>query len=236
MRTLEVVILAALLTACSREEPSASAIRSDAIVNPPMVKTNAPPGVYTLDPARTQVTFVVEYVNLTKVSARFPEVEGSLQLDPDKPEGSVLAVTADARAIQAAPGIAPVMQSADFLDADRNPEIAFRSTRIMRTGPATADITGDLTVRGQTRPVTLKAMLTGVTTPPPGEAGTARINFTATGAIQRGRFAMDAMMPFAGDPAGVLDEVDVRIEASFVKDVRQAMAALNEGKAASASK
>lgn len=225
MRSGPYIAVAALAVAsCGEQDAKSSAISSDALVNPRPVETGAPPGLYTLVPEETRVSFVVEYVDLTRINAQFPAVEGSLQLDPQKPDGSVLSVRADARKVQAPPGLAQVIQSADFLDADRHPEIAFRSTRVVTTGPSTADITGDLTVRGETRPVTLKAALTGAKAPPSGQPGEAKLSFTATGTIKRGRFAMEAMMPFQGDPAGVMDEVDVRIDATFAKKVTPPMA------------
>jgi polyisoprenoid-binding protein YceI len=101
-----------------------------------------------------------------------------------------------------------------FLEAARFPEMAYRSTKIERTGAKTLRISGDLTLHGVTRPVTLNATYNG------GYAGHpmdphARVGFSAQGTLKRSDFGIGFGIPAPGTTMGVSDEVNVIIEAEF---------------------
>jgi polyisoprenoid-binding protein YceI len=150
-------------------------------------------------------------------TARFERWDAALQLDPAAPENSQISVSIDPRSIASdnpPDGFIDIMRGAEFLDAARFPEITFRSTRIERTGPNTANITGDLTLHGVTRPVTLEARFNG------GYEGMhldphARVGFSAHGTFNRADFGMAMGIPAPGTNVGVSDAVDVIIETEF---------------------
>ena len=102
----------------------------------------------------------------------------------------------------------------EFFDAAKYPEMTFVSTAVELTGANTADITGDFTLHGVTKPVVLSATFNG------GYAGHpmdphARIGFSAKGQIKRSDFGISAGIPAPGTTMGVSDEVEIIIEAEF---------------------
>ena len=119
-------------------------------------------------------------------------------------------------------GFQDELRGAQFVDAKQFPAIAFKSTAITMTGPNTADVTGDLTLHGVTRPITLSATYNG------GYEGhayepMARIGFSAKGVFKRSDFGIGYGLPAEGSNMGASDDVSVVIEAEFTgPPVRQA--------------
>lgn len=116
---------------------------------------------YYTDQGHTEVRFGWSHVGVSMQSGEFTKVDGMLVLDPDDVSKSKLSVTIDANSLST--GYQPLdahLRSTDFLDVEGSPQITFESTEVRKTGDTTADVTGDLTIRGVTRPVTLKTTLT----------------------------------------------------------------------------
>ncbi|MDA7967255.1 YceI family protein [Ruegeria sp.] len=116
---------------------------------------------YKTDQGHTEVRFGWSHAGVSTQHGEFTTVEGVLDLNADDIEASTLNVTIDAGSV--ASGFGPLddhLKSADFLEVETYPEITFVSTGIKRTGDSTADVTGDLTIHGVTKPVVLKATLT----------------------------------------------------------------------------
>jgi polyisoprenoid-binding protein YceI len=109
-----------------------------------------------------------------------------------------------------------VIAGGTFLDAATYPDLTFRSTRIRQTGPRTAAVTGDLTLHGVTRPVTLSVRYNGGYAGHPLDPGGARIGFSAEGALFRSDFGIGFGIPAPGTTLGVGDLVSLRIEAEFL--------------------
>jgi polyisoprenoid-binding protein YceI len=180
------------------------------------VEHTAPAGAYTLDKSHGSMIVRVNHIGYSNFTARFETWDAALTLDPAMPENSTISVTIDPRSIASdnpPPGFLDVMRQ-DFLGAAEYPEITFRSTRVERTGPNTARITGDLTLRGVTRPVTLEARFNG------GYEGMhldphARVGFSAHGAFNRSEFGFTYGLPPEGTTLGVGDRVEVIIETEF---------------------
>lgn len=127
-----------------------------------------PAGRYAGDPAHSSVTFRISHFGLSNYTARFARISSEVVLDPVRPENSRLVATIDARSVKTDFPFADrtnfdaeIGRDPRFLDGDNHPEIRFVSRRITRTGANTADIEGELTLRGVTRPVVLKAVLNG---------------------------------------------------------------------------
>jgi polyisoprenoid-binding protein YceI len=92
--------------------------------------------------------------------------------------------------------------------------LIYESTSITRTGPTTADILGNLTLKGVTKPVTLQATFNGGYEGHPMDPA-ARIGFSARGVLKRSDFGIDIGIPAPGSTMGVFDEVTISIETEF---------------------
>jgi polyisoprenoid-binding protein YceI len=102
-----------------------------------------------------------------------------------------------------------------FLDATAHPQITFVSTKVEPTGPRTARVTGDLTLKGVTRPVVLEATWNGGYKPNAMDPQGARIGFSAHGVFKRSGFGITYGLPAPGTTMGVGDDVEVIIETEF---------------------
>jgi polyisoprenoid-binding protein YceI len=164
-------------------------------------------GVYTIDPGHTSVEFVGRHLMITKVRGRLGDVTGIVTIEED-PERSHVEVE-----IQAAPldtGNADrdtQLRNADFFDVETYPVITFRSTNIEEGRSGTWMVTGDLTVRDVTRPVTLEVDFDGASGSPIGDQ---RIAFSAAAEIDREDWGLTWNM--ALETGGVLVGKKVRIE------------------------
>ncbi|WP_334164642.1 YceI family protein [Phenylobacterium sp.] len=165
-------------------------------------------GVYTLDPAHSKITWSVNHMGFSTYVGQFAKVEGQLTLDPRRPEASQLAVTVDANSVGTLNDeLDKHLKTADFLDTAKFPTATFKATRIRLSGERSADITGDLTLHGVTRPVTLEAEFNQAGINPVDK--TYSLGFDAEAKIKRSDFGMTAYLP------GVGDEVELDIEAEL---------------------
>lgn len=195
-RSLGVIAIAALLTGCATP--------------PKLSPTAAPAGNYTLDPTHTSVTWSLSHAGLSRYTARFDKTTGTLNFDPDAPEKSSVFITIDAASVST--GLPDfdktIATDSKYFDAQTYPEITFVSTQIEKTGDATANITGDLTFRGVTKPVTLETKFYGAgkSFGNPGKT----LGFSATMTLRRSDFNMTHLISF-----GIGDDVEIRIETEF---------------------
>ncbi|MET9759319.1 YceI family protein [Streptomyces sp. NPDC006372] len=139
-------------------------------------------GDYVLDTARTRIGFTARAAMISKVHGLFEAFEGSARLDGDSPSKSGVRLTIRARSVQTRNRKRDDhLRSGDFLDAGAHPALTFTSTRVERVGGTGFKVTGDLTVRGVTRPVTVDFELTGAGD----ERGGFRVGFTGRTTIDR---------------------------------------------------
>lgn len=211
MRTFLIALLGVTLAAC--QEPAETT--APASVAP--VAADWPSGAYRIDPSHSTVHFRVNHLGFANYTASFERFNADLTLDPADPEAAQLNATIDARSL-ALPnppaGFLEDMLGAGWFDTAQFPEIIFRSTRVELTGANTARVTGDFTLHGVTKPVTLDVTFNG------GYAGheldpNARIGFSARGAFNRSDFGMGFGVPPEGSTMGVSDRVEVIIETEF---------------------
>ncbi|MEH6525424.1 MAG: YceI family protein [Sneathiella sp.] len=116
---------------------------------------------YYTDQGHTEVLFSWNHAGVSIQSGEFTMASGKLSLDPDDVGQSTIDVTIDANSLST--GFGPLdtdLKSKNFLDVETFPEITFKSTKVTKTGENTADVTGDLTIHGVTKPVTLKTTMT----------------------------------------------------------------------------
>jgi polyisoprenoid-binding protein YceI len=221
--TLTAFPLLILLTACQHGAESAKAVPSPAA--PPAVSANPGadmlPGTYKVDPDHTTILFRVSHIGMSNFTAQFRRFDAQLTLDPKAPEMSSVTAEIDVASIDtkvsSVAGFDQTMAGPGWLDAPAHPKMTFRSTRVLRTGPDTADVTGDFTLKGVTRPVTLKAKFNGGYLPNSFDPAGARIGFSATGTLKRSEFGISYGIPAPGSKMGVSDAVEVIIEAEFTQ-------------------
>lgn len=140
------------------------------------------PGEYTIDAAHSSVEFIGRHLMITKVRGRFPEVSGTITVD-DEPERSHVEVEMQVATLETGNTQRDAhLRSADFFDAEQYPTITFRSTQVDAVDSGTWMVTGDLTVRDVTRPVTLEVDFDGANASPMGDE---RIAFSAATDIDR---------------------------------------------------
>src|SRR5947199_2433633 len=123
-------------------------------------------GTWKIDASHSTVGFTARHLMVSKVRGSFSSYTGSITIGPT-PEESSVEVTIDAASIETRDAQRDAhLRSGDFLDAEHFPILHFRSTRVAQTGPSTGTVTGDLTIRGVTRPVELDVEFLGVVADP----------------------------------------------------------------------
>jgi polyisoprenoid-binding protein YceI len=179
------------------------------------VKVEAPSGTYNLDKTHAAIIWKVSHFGLSSYPARFATFDAKLEFDAAKPENSKLSVTIDAASVRTEYPLkatrdfdVELANNEGFFNAKAHPTITFASTGIKRTGPKTADVMGNLTFRGVTKPMTLKAVFNNGMAKHP-FAGVPVLGFSATGKLKRSEFGMTNMLPNIGD------DVTLDIEAEF---------------------
>ncbi len=116
---------------------------------------------YYTDQGHTEIRFGWSHAGVSMQSGEFTKANGKLVLDPDDASKSTVNVTIDSASLST--GFGPLdkhLKSKDFLEVETYPKITFVSTAVKKTGENTADVTGDLTIHGVTKPVTLKTTMT----------------------------------------------------------------------------
>jgi polyisoprenoid-binding protein YceI len=177
-----------------------------------------PAGAYTLDKAHTSVTFRVSHLGFSHYTARFATVDGKLKFDPSAPAAMAVEATIDptSLALNTPPaGFHDQLMGKGWFEAAQFPAIAFKSTKVALTGRNTAKVTGDFTLHGVTKPVTLDVTYNGGYPPNAFDPGGARVGFSAQGVFKRSAFGMGAGIPAPGSNMGVSDDVEVMIETEF---------------------
>jgi len=166
---------------------------------------------WRLDPAHTQVEFKAKHMMITTVRGRFGDVSGEVVVDEENPENSQVEVEIDARSIDTRASDRDThLRSEDFLDVERHPKITFRSKRVEGAHAEAGDefkVVGDLTIRGETKEVTLHARYEGQGGDPWG--GT-RAGFSATTKIDRREWGLTWNQ--ALETGGILVSNDLTIE------------------------
>jgi len=172
--------------------------------------SDVPDGVYDVDPAHGYIVFSYSHFGLSTPKVGFNSFEAVLDLDAGSPTDSTIDVTIDAKSIDSrVPLFNEHLNSSDWLDTEQFPEITFSSTGIEQTGDGTYAISGELTVRGITKPVTLDATINAATIHPLQKVPV--VGVSATGTILRSDFGVGKYAP------DVSDEMTVSIEVEMLK-------------------
>ena len=201
LRMLSTLGFAATLALGAAVLPS----RADTAQTPP-AKVEA--GTYKVDPNHTQVLFGVSHFGFTTYYGLFTDAAGTLALDPTKPEASHLDVTVKTGSVSVqSPKLEGELKGDAWLDAAKFPEMTFKSSKVVKTGDDTADVTGDLTMHGVTKPLTLAVTYVNAGPSPVSKAYT--VGFEAKGKVKRTDFGVKTYAPMIGD------DVELTISGSF---------------------
>jgi polyisoprenoid-binding protein YceI len=171
---------------------------------------------FVLDKGYTALVFSWSHLGLTRQQARFNGIEGMIDIDPQNPDASKVDISIRTASVQSGVDTFDrILRSPDYFDATTYPAITFRSTSIKRTSEVTADVTGELNIRGQSAPVTLAVTLNLFGAHPsgasnPSYAGKKVAAFSAKGRVLRSAWNMARGAPL------VSDEIDVAIETELV--------------------
>ncbi len=155
-------------------------------------------GRYAVEPQHTQIEFAVSHMGFTTYYGHFSNASGSLQLSPADPAASQLEIAVPVSTVSTTSDkLDEELKSPDWLDAAHFPQMTFRSTKVVPTGADAAEITGDLTLHGVTKPVTLHARFVGAGTNPLDKRYT--VGFQIAGEINRSDFGVKTYVPLIGD-------------------------------------
>ena len=165
----------------------------------------AEPVEYVFDLSHTSIEFYVNHMGFSNFQGEFQKFDGKLVFDEAKPEASSVSVTIDANSIDTdVKALDDHLKSADFFDTAKFADLKFVSKSIKVTGKNTGVITGDLTMHGVTKEVSLDATLNKSGVNPIVKKQS--VGFSATAKVMRSDFGITKYVP------GVGDEVTIRIE------------------------
>jgi polyisoprenoid-binding protein YceI len=199
-RILPALFLVATVAAVGVTAPA----KADSMTQPAQVQA----GTYAVEPGHTQVMFSVSHLGFTTYYGRFSNVTGSLALMPKTPGSSTLEIHVPVNTVSTTSAkLDEELKSPQWLDAQAFPEMVFKASKIIETGHNTAKVTGDLTLHGVTKPVTLSVRYNNAGINPIDKKYT--VGFEVSGKITRSDFGIKTYVPLIGD------EVDLIISAAF---------------------
>jgi polyisoprenoid-binding protein YceI len=165
-------------------------------------------GTYKLDPAHGKITWSVSHFGFSTYIGQFAHVDGALKVDPKAVGASTLEVTVDTNSLGTLNAALDThLKSKEFLDVAAFPTATFKATKVTQTGAKTADIAGDLTLHGVTKPVVVHATFNQAGPNPLDKKY--ELGFAGTAEIVRSEFGIKSYAPAIGD------KVTLTIEAEF---------------------
>jgi polyisoprenoid-binding protein YceI len=171
-------------------------------------------GDYQFDLAHTTLGFVARHAMVTKVRGRFDEFEGRLHIDEDLAKSTVNIVI-KVNSIDTRQEMRDAhLRSNDFLAMDEYPEIIFASTGVERVGENSAQISGDLTIRGVTKPVVFEMEYTGAAKDP---YGNLRLGFEGSTVINRKDWGVSWNASLETGGVLVSEKVTLEFDVSAIK-------------------
>ncbi|AXQ22742.1 polyisoprenoid-binding protein [Acinetobacter wuhouensis] len=174
--------------------------------------TVAKPVDYKIDPTHTATVFTWNHFGFSTPSANFSDIQGTISVDTAKPADSSVNVTIPLSSLNTnVKALDEHLKTADFFDAEKYPNITFKSTKVQALGKNKYKITGNLTVKDVTKPVVLDAVLNKTGAHPMTKAET--VGFNATTSFDRSAFGVGAYVPNVGDKI----TVNITTEASVAK-------------------
>lgn len=175
-----------------------------AILCAPVSNASAAAVEYEFDTVHSQIIFFVEHMGFAKSEGEFLDFDGGFTFDPENVEASKVDVTIDTKSLDMDDKVWTEHTLDKFFDVENHPDMTFKSTHIEKTSENMGKMTGDLTLLGVTKPVTLDVKLNKAAAHP--RTGKPHAGFSATGEIKRSEWGMDTALPMIGD------DIEIRIE------------------------
>jgi polyisoprenoid-binding protein YceI len=173
-------------------------------------------GTYTIDPSHSRVGFVARHAMVTKVRGGFNEFAGSFTIDATNPSASSAELTIEAASIDTRNADRDAhLRSNDFFAMEQHPQLRFVSTTIERVGDTEYQVTGDLTLRGITKPVTIDLEYTGSAVDP---YGNTRVGFEGVTQVNRKDWGVNWNTALEAGGVLVSEKVTLEFEISATKD------------------
>jgi polyisoprenoid-binding protein YceI len=175
--------------------------------------TRIPTGTWSIDPIHSSIGFGVKHLGISTFRGDFKQAAGTI-VSADDAITSIAGTVRVENLVTEEPGLTGHLHSPDFFDAGTFPELSFTSTSIEQTGEDALKVTGDLTLRGETRPIVLDAEIEGVGD---GPDGSTRIGLAASGVIERSQWGITWNAPLANGAFAVGERVKLtlHVEASL---------------------
>ena len=167
------------------------------------------PGTWTVDPAHSDVAFVARHLMVTKVRGRFTDVSGTVRVAEEFSDSTVTAAASVASVATGNDDRDAHLRSDDFFAADEFPEITFASTAV-----TPSSLTGDLTIKGVTKPVTFDLEFSGVAADPWGNTKAA---FEARTIVNRKDWGLTWNAALEGGGVLVSDQVTLTLDIQLLK-------------------
>ncbi|GGV61329.1 polyisoprenoid-binding protein [Streptomyces longisporoflavus] len=199
-------------TTTSSAAAPAGAAATPAAVSPDLAALT---GEYAIDPAHTSIGFVARHAMVTNVKGSFTDVAGTLHLDGTDPAGSTASIDVQMASIDTGSADRDGhLKSADFFDTEKYPEMTFRSTKAEALGGDDYRVTGDLTILGTTKPVSIDLEFNGSATDP---FGNERVGFEGKAEILRSEWGLTWNAALETGGVLVSDKIKLRFDISAIK-------------------
>jgi polyisoprenoid-binding protein YceI len=177
--------------------------------------TDTATGTYAIDPSHSRIGFVARHAMVTKVRGSFNDFDGSGHFDAEDPSRSRFELTIQAASIDTRNADRDGhLRSNDFFDMETYPTIHFATSEVRQVNDDTYRVTGDLTIKGTTKPVTFDLEHTGVAVDP---FGNTRLGLEGSVAVNRTEWGLTWNAPLAAGGVLVSEKVTLEFEVSAIK-------------------
>ena len=174
---------------------------------------------WDIDTAHTTIEFTAKHMMVTNVKGRFNSFSGDAHLDEQHPANSKVDVTIDLASLTTGnEGRDNHLRSADFFDVEHYPTATFNSKKVEQVGEDRLRVTGDLTIRGVTKPVILDVTVEGKFKDMQGKD---RYGFTATTSFSRKEFGLEWNVALESGGWLVSDKISIAIDAQVIAPVEE---------------
>ena len=171
-------------------------------------------GTYAIDPAHSTIGFVARHAMVTKTRGKFDEFEGTITVAENIADSKAEATIKAASINTGNEDRDAHVKGDDFFSVEQYPELTFSATSFDVNETGNGTVTGDLTIKGTTKPVTLNVEAEGLAEDP---FGNTRFGFEATTKINRTDFGIDFNAPLKTGGVLVSEEIKIELEVSAIK-------------------